>query len=292
MSTPLTFVAVHAHPDDEASSTGGTFRLLKNEGVRTVLVTCTNGEYGDDLSGNKPDHDDHDPVGVATHRRGELEKACEILGIDRLEMLGYHDSGMRGWAGNENPDSFWATPVNDAASKLAAILMQERPQVIMTYNEVGFYGHPDHIQANRVTLAAIEMLDYQPTLYYNTIPDSVMERFRSRWAEDAAREAKEKLERGEQPDEDSGPPVDEHGEPIRMGSPDDEIGAAIDISEINDAKYDALAAHQSQIGESGWMSMGRDEFRKTMTTEWFVRVQDPHERSGLVTDLFVDYRSA
>jgi LmbE family N-acetylglucosaminyl deacetylase len=286
----LTFLAVHAHPDDEASSTGGTFRLLKNQGVRTVLVTCTNGEYGDDLSGNKPDHDEHDPMSVAQHRRGELEDACAILGIDRLIMLGYHDSGMRGWAGNDNPDSFWATPVDTAAKRLAEILMQERPQVVMTYNEFGFYGHPDHIQANRVTLAALELIDYEPTLYYNAIPDSVMERFRQRWAEEARQEAEEKLARGEEPEENSGPPVDENGEPIRMGTPDDEIGAAIDISQVNDAKFDALAAHHSQIGDSGWMKMGREEFRKTMTTEWFVRVKDPHARTGVVDDLFVDYR--
>jgi LmbE family N-acetylglucosaminyl deacetylase len=290
VSDRLTFLAVHAHPDDEASSTGGTFRLLKDQGVRTVLVTCTNGEFGDDLSGNKPDHDDHDPAEVAAHRRGELEQACEILGIDRLVMLGYHDSGMRGWEGNEMPESFWSTPVAEAAERLAAVLREERPQVVMTYNESGFYGHPDHIQANRVTLAALELIDYEPTLYYNAIPDSVMERYRARWAEEARREAEERAARGEEAPEDSGPPVDEDGEPIRMGTPDDEIGAAIDITAVTDAKFDALAAHHSQIGDSGWMRMGREEFKKTMTTEWFVRVRDPHGRTGLVDDLFVDYR--
>jgi LmbE family N-acetylglucosaminyl deacetylase len=285
----LTFLAVHAHPDDEASSTGGTFRLLKDQGVRTVLVTCTNGEFGDDTTGNKPDHDEHDPDEVARHRYSELEKACEILGVDRLVMLGYRDSGMKGWAGNEDPRSFWAAPVADAAAKLAAVLLEERPQVVMTYNEFGFYGHPDHIQANRVTLAALDLIDYEPTLYYNAIPDSVMEQYRARWAEEARREAEEAKERGEEREE-SGPPTDEDGEPIRMGTPDGEIGAAIDISSVNDAKFDALAAHHSQISESFWMKMGRERFRETMVTEWFVRVRDPHGRTGQVDDLFVDYR--
>jgi LmbE family N-acetylglucosaminyl deacetylase len=290
VSDRLTFLAVHAHPDDEASSTGGTFRVLKNQGVRTVLVTCTNGEYGDDTTGNKPDHDDHDPDDVARHRYSELEKSCEILGVDRLVMLGYRDSGMKGWSGNDDPRSFWATPVAVAAERLAGILREERPQVIMTYNEFGFYGHPDHIQANRVTLAALELIDYEPTLYYNAIPDSVMEQYRARWAEEARQEAEEARARGEQPDEPSGPPTDENGEPIRMGTPDDRIGAVIDISKVNDAKFDALAAHHSQISESFWMKMGRDRFRETMVTEWFVRVRDPKGREGVVTDLFADYR--
>jgi len=292
VSERLTFVAVHAHPDDEASSTGGTFRLLKDQGIHTVLVTCTNGEYGDDTTGLKPDHDDHSPDEVALHRRSELEKACEILGVDRLVMLGYRDSGMRGWPGNDDPRSFWATPVADAAEKLAAILREERPQVVMTYNEFGFYGHPDHIQANRVTLAALDLLDYEPTLYYNAIPDSVMEQYRARWAEEARQEAEERRARGEAVDEsnDSGPPVDENGEPIRMGTPDEQIGVELDISQVNDAKFDALAAHHSQIADSFWMKMGRDRFRETMTKEWFVRVRDPHGRSGVVNDLFVDYR--
>lgn len=289
MSEQLTFMAVHAHPDDEASSSGGVLRKLANEGVRTVLVTCTNGEFGDDLAGNKPDHDDHDTDAVAAHRRGELERACEILGVSRLVMLGYHDSGMRGWAGNDLPHSFWATPVADAAQRLAAIMNEERPQVVMTYNEFGFYGHPDHIQANRVTLAAIALLDYEPTVYYNAIPDSVMARWRERWAEEAKREAEERAARGEEPEE-SGPPVDENGEPIRMGTPDDEIDVAVDISQVNDAKFDALAAHESQIGDSGWMKMGREEFRKTMTTEWFVRARNPLGIEGAAGDLFVGYR--
>jgi len=98
----------------------------------------------------------------------------KILGISRLVRLGYRDSGMKGWPQNDDPESFWATPVDVAAAKLAETLMEERPQVIMTYNEHGFYGHPDHIQAHRITVKALEMIDYEPTLYFNAIPDSVL----------------------------------------------------------------------------------------------------------------------
>ena len=289
MSETLTFVAVHAHPDDEASSTGGTYRVLKDQGVRTVLVTCTNGEFGDSLGGLKPEHDDHDPDNVASFRAGELDKAVEILGIDRLVRLGYRDSGMKGWPQNDDPRSFWATPVDVAAKQLAEILMHERPQVIMTYNENGFYGHPDHIQANRITLAALELLDYEPTLYYNAIPMSIMERYRARWAQEAEERAAAALARGEEPEERQ-LPVDEDDEPFEMGTPDDRIGAAVDVSTATDAKFDALAAHHSQIAESFWMKMGREQFKETMTTEWFVRVRDPHGHEGVVTDLFAGYR--
>ena len=118
MTDRLTFVAVHAHPDDEASSTGGVFPLLASQGVRTVLVTCTNGECGDDPSGNKPEHDNHDGDAVAALRKVELEAAVDILNIDRLVMLGYRDSGMEGWPQNTDPRSFWQTPVDVAAATL------------------------------------------------------------------------------------------------------------------------------------------------------------------------------
>ena len=175
---------MHAHPDDEASSTGGVYPLLHDQGIRTVLVTCTNGECGDALDGAKPDADHHDGDAVAEIRRVELDNAVKILGIDRLVRLGYRDSGMMGWPQNDDPDSFWAADVNNAAKRLAEIIMEERPQVIVTYNEIGFYGHPDHIQANRITLAALELIDYEPTLYYNAIPDSVMAIYRARWEEE------------------------------------------------------------------------------------------------------------
>ncbi|HEV7959103.1 MAG TPA: PIG-L family deacetylase, partial [Acidimicrobiales bacterium] len=131
----LTFLAVHAHPDDEASSTGGVFRLLANQRVRTVLVTCTRGEFGDAPGGIKPEEEGHDADDVAEIRQAELDKAVDVLGISRSVRLGYRDSGMMGWPQNEDPASFWATPVNEAAERLALILMEERPQVVVTYNQ-------------------------------------------------------------------------------------------------------------------------------------------------------------
>jgi len=281
----LTFLAVHAHPDDEASSTGGLFRLLANQGVRTVLVTCTNGEYGDALDGAKPGTSDHDGDEVAKIRAVELEKSVDVLGVSRLVRLGYRDSGMIGWPQNDDPEAFWSAPVEDAATRLAAILRHERPQVVMTYNEVGFYGHPDHIQANRITLAALKMIDFEPTLYYNAIPNSVMALYRERWAQEererrAADEAKG-IVREPEPDE---------GDEIDMGTPDDQISAVINVADVTDAKYDALAAHASQMGDSFWMKMSREEFKMVMGNEWFVRVTNPRGIEGVVSDIFAGYR--
>jgi LmbE family N-acetylglucosaminyl deacetylase len=283
----LTFLAVHAHPDDEASSSGGLYRLLADQGVRTVLVTCTNGECGDAPDGAKPDADHHDGDEVAAIRAVELDNAVKILGISRLIRLGYRDSGMKGWPQNDDPESFWATPVDVAAAKLADILMEERPQVIMTYNEYGFYGHPDHIQAHRITLAALEMIDYEPTLYFNAIPDSVMVHWRERWEQEDRERAEADAAKGivrepETPDPDE--------EEFEMGTPDDQISATIDISEVNGAKFDALEAHVSQIADSFWMKMGREKFMETMSTEWFVRVTNPKDLEGNVDDIFAGYR--
>jgi LmbE family N-acetylglucosaminyl deacetylase len=283
----LTFLAVHAHPDDEASSTGGLYRLLADQGVRTVLVTCTNGECGDAPDGAKPDATHHDGDEVAAIRAVELDNAVKILGISRLVRLGYRDSGMKGWPQNDDPESFWATPVETAAKKLAEVLMDERPQVIMTYNEHGFYGHPDHIQANRITLAALEMIDYEPTLYFNAIPASVMVHWRARWEqEDRERREADAAKGIVREPEVSGP--DE--EAFEMGTPDDQISATIDIGPVAGAKFDALEAHVSQIADSFWMKMGREQFMETMKTEWFVRVTNPQHLEGSFDDIFAGYR--
>ncbi len=275
----LTLLCVHAHPDDEASFTGGVLRRYADEGIRTVLVTCTNGEFGDAPGGVHPSDAAHDPEAVAALRAEELDQAARHLRVDRLVRLGYRDSGMMGWAQNDDPRCFWRTDVATAADRLARVVAEERPQVVVTYNENGFYGHPDHIQANRITLAALATLDDPPTLYYNAIPESVMVAYRARWLEEdrAAAEAKGEEFRPEPAEYD-------------LGTPDDLVDAAIDVAAVAGAKFDALAAHASQLADSFWMTMGRDRFVATMTTEWFVRATNPRGLEGRVSDLFAGYR--
>jgi LmbE family N-acetylglucosaminyl deacetylase len=278
MTDQLTLLCVHAHPDDESSSTGGVLRTYADAGVRTVLVTCTDGALGDAPDGATPGAARHDPKSVAEHRAEELRAAASILGISRVEMLGYPDSGMEGWTQNESKGNFWSTPVADAAARLVPILLEERPQVVVTYDEIGFYGHPDHIQAHRVTVAALEASGLTASLLYPAIPRSAFGRFR-----EALREAEIDPPGGGEEDgegESQGPP----------GTPDDQIGIIVDVSAAVDAKYDALAAHASQTESSFFLKMGRPRFREFFGTEWFVRAIDPLGRTGIDHDLFAGWR--
>src|SRR3974390_2308117 len=114
---PLTLMAVHAHPDDEATSTGGVLARYSAEGATTVLVTCTNGELGDTPDGVKPGDDGHDTEHIVALRRRELEESCAVLGVTHLELLGYHDSGMEGWPQNDAPEAFWQADVDQAGAR-------------------------------------------------------------------------------------------------------------------------------------------------------------------------------
>ena len=157
----------------------------------------------------------------------------------------------------------------------------------MTYNEYGFYGHPDHIQANRITLSALAMIDYEPTLYYNAIPNSVMATYRARWEQEERERREADAAKGivREPQDD-----DDEEEQIDLGTPDEQISAIVDISSVNGSKFDALEAHQSQIADSFWMKMGREQFIEVMRSEWFVRVTNPQGLEGCVDDIFAGYR--
>src|SRR2546421_3518400 len=121
MPDPLTLMAVHAHPDDESSSTGGVLAMYGDEGVRTVLVTCTNGELGDGPNHVKPDEEGHDEKAVAKTRLAELDEACEHLRVGHLELLGYHDSGMPDWRHKHREDAFCNVPLDVATARLEAL---------------------------------------------------------------------------------------------------------------------------------------------------------------------------
>ena len=269
MPAAPTILLVHAHPDDEASTTGGTIARYAAEGARVVLVTCTNGEYGNSAAGHAPDHDEHDSDEVVAHRLAELEASCSVLGVSRLVLLGYHDSGMMGWPQNEAPGAFWNTPVAEAAEGLAELLAEEHPQVVITYDENGFYGHPDHIQANRITLAAIEQSGLSPKLYYPAIPRSAFDEMRL--AMEAAG-----LER----------PGDEDGEEVYdLATPDDEIGAILDVSAYTDQKRAALEAHASQTADSFFLQMPPELFGRFFGREAYRRILAPTGQQGVEDDL-------
>jgi LmbE family N-acetylglucosaminyl deacetylase len=272
---PLTLMAVHAHPDDEASSTGGVFARSAGEGIRTVLVTCTDGRCGDMPDGVKPGEPGHDPDAVVALRQAELEESCAILGVDDVELLGYHDSGMMGWDANTAPGAFWATPVDDAAARLAALMLRYRPDVVITYDENGFYGHPDHIQAHRITMAAVAGLapEVAPAkVYWTTVPQEWMAEFAARMRENGA-------------------DWDADGDLPPLGLPADEITTWIDNREFAERKYRALAAHASQPDNQFFLRLELPLFTEMMGIETFLRVRDTTKQpAGRETDLFAGLR--
>lgn len=273
---PLTLMAVHAHPDDEATGTGGVLARYAAEGVRTVLVTCTDGACGDGPGGVKPGEPGHDPEAVASMRRQELAASCEILKVAHLEMLGYGDSGMSGWPSNDAPGSFWQTPVEEGAARLAELMLHYRPDVVVTYDENGFYGHPDHIQANRITTAALEKTGLTPKTYWTTMPRSAMQQF-----------GKVLREFGEDVPE---PDPDEAGEMAEIGLPDEEVTTWVDTTAFSGQKFDALAAHGSQGENIFFLKMGKERFGELMGMETFVRVGDTTGAALPEDDLFAGLR--
>jgi LmbE family N-acetylglucosaminyl deacetylase len=189
----ITIMAVHAHPDDEVVFTGGTLLLYHGRGAKTVLVTATGGEEGEI-------HDpDLDPEAARPNLReirlGELSRGIELLEIDHLELLGYRDSGMAGTEANAHPDNFHNADLEEVTRKLVMLVRRYKPQIMITYDENGAYGHPDHIKCNLATHAAFDKAGdpaYAPELgepwtplklYYTHWNDEGFEKARAVFAE-------------------------------------------------------------------------------------------------------------
>jgi len=213
-------------------------------------------------------------------RRAELEASCTVLGISHLELLGYADSGMMGWASNDAPGAFWTTPVDVAASRLAELMEKYRPDVVVTYDENGFYGHPDHIQAHRITMAAVDATGLPAKVYWSTAPRSKMQEF-----------GELMRELGLAADEPADGPSDGAGElPPDIGLPDDEITTWVDTTEFGGTKFDALAAHSSQGENIFFLQLGKERFIEMMGIETFVRVRDTSDAPLPEDDLFAGLR--
>ena len=144
-----TLVTFHAHPDDESIAMGGVISKAADEGHRVVVVVATKGEHGEVEEGFLGPGEE-----LWQRRERETQACAAILGVARVEFLGYVDSGMMGRPENDAPDSFWRADVEEAAARLAAILTEEAADVLTIYDENGNYGHPDHIQVYRVGLRA------------------------------------------------------------------------------------------------------------------------------------------
>jgi len=246
----LSLLAVKPHPDDEAITMGGTLARYSAEGVRTTLVTATRGEVGEILD---PELDPKDAAPrLAEIREAELRRACEIMGVGELVFLDYEDSGMAGLARNREPGTFWQADEEEAVGRLIQVIRRVRPQVIATENEVGGYGHPDHIKTHRVAVSAffyagdVERFPggeaFRPgKLYYTAFPKSVgrqmaeaMQRagVENRWGSD--------------------------GEPPPFAVPDDRVTTWLDVRAYVDIKIQAMLAHKTQIPKDSWFMKVRD----------------------------------
>src|SRR3954454_12594729 len=276
MAPPLTLMAVHAHPDDESSSTGGITARSAAEGLRTVVVTCTNGEFGDAPGGIKPGADGHDPEEVARIRRDELERAVGILGVTHLEMLGYHDSGMPDWEYKDRSDVFCNVPLEESTERLVKLYEVYRPDVIVTYDEQGGYNPPDHIQASRLAMAALAATGIPRKAY-------LIARRRRDWVK-----LREVLEaQGVEP-----PPMPQPSpERLRMmEEAEARITTSVDVSAFVDQKRDALATHASQIAESWFGKLPAEAYRTMFGSETFIRVHDTTGAPVPEDDIFAGLR--
>ncbi len=240
-----TLVCFHAHPDDEAIATAGVMASAAAAGHRVVLVVATGGEQGE-----VPDGFLEPGERLADRRLVETHASASLLGVSRVEFLGYGDSGMVDMESNEAQDSFWQADVEAAAKRLAAILSEESADVVTIYDDHGTYGHPDHIQVHRVGVRAAELAGTE-RVYEATVNRDHLRRL-------AAAD----------PTIAGAPDVDE----MDLGVAEELLTTAVDVSPWLGVKRAAMRVHASQISEqSFFLALSDEAFAAAFGVEWFIR---------------------
>lgn len=273
MSEPRTLLVVHAHPDDEVFSTGGLLAKHAAAGDRTIVVYCTNGEAGEILDESLDPEEARPRLGEI--RRQEVQEAAGLLGVSEIRFLGYRDSGMRDTDENKLPDAFMNAPLEEASGRLLDIIRETLPQVVVTYDEEGGYGHPDHIMANRITVEAFqrareEGLPVQRLFY----PARSREDFR-RWVE-GLRELGLEI-----------PWVRGDFNFDEYGVPESELSAIVDISDFAPLKKQALAVHRTQIKpDFFYLSIPDEVMSRLQGREFFQQIEPPRPPGPPSDDLF------
>jgi N-acetyl-1-D-myo-inositol-2-amino-2-deoxy-alpha-D-glucopyranoside deacetylase len=234
---------VHAHPDDESVGTGATMAWYAATGAHVTLVTCTLGEEGEIHVAELAQLEAAQADQLGGYRIAELAAACTALGVTDHRFLGgaghYRDSGMMGLPTNDHPRAFWRADLDTAAGLLVEAIREIQPQVLVTYDPNGFYGHPDHIQSHRVAMRAVELAgaDAPAKVYWTGVPRSLL----ASGLEAFAGATNNPF--GAVTDVDQLP----------FGTPDEQIAAAIHAPEYADAKTAALKAHATQIPPDSWL---------------------------------------
>lgn len=261
-----TLVLLHAHPDDEASSTAGTAARAVAEGHRVVLVVATDGAYGE-VPGDLGEGET-----LVDRRRAETARSADVLGIARVAWLGYRDSGMTGWVQNADPLSFHMAPLDEAAERLAAILRDERADVLTAYDWHGVYGHPDHIKVHTVGHRAAQLAG-TAKVFDATMNRTLMGAM--------LRQANESglADLGDNFDPDG--PADD-GNPF--GSPESEISLHVDVSAYIELKRESIRCHASQVSDTTmFLGMSPEVFAMAFGAEWFIDRDAPGRlREGFV----------
>jgi mycothiol S-conjugate amidase len=285
MDVSLCLLAVHAHPDDEASKGAGSVARYHAEGVRTVLVTCTGGEEGDilnpalDLPEVKAD--------LAARRRQELDNAAAIIGYDEVVMLGYRDSGMLGSEANENADCFAKAPLEEAVGRLVAIIRRTKPQVVVTYDEDhSGYPHPDHVRSHEVSVAAFDAAG-DPELYPAAgEPHQPLKLYYTMWSRKRIVDMHEKfLELGLES------PFDERW--FDRPSNEELITTSVDLSGFEDVRTGALLAHETQVDPASkfWFGLPPEVMREIHPYDDYKLARSLVPSSDSEDDLFAGLRS-
>ena len=278
---------VHAHPDDETIGSGATMAKYAAEGAQVTLVTCTLGEEGEilvpELAHLAADREDR----LGEHRQTELAAAMQALGVADHRILGgahcFRDSGMIGTPPNKREDNFWNADLLVAASYLVEIIREVRPQVLVTYDDFGGYGHPDHIQAHRVAMYAAQLAgveSFKPELgapweiakiYWTAFPRSVM----VAGIEALKASGDDSQFAAMDPDD------------LPFACPDEFVTTEIHAAEHLDRKLAAMRAHATQIDvQGGFFALSNNLGSEAMGTEYFRCVKGVSVANGRETDLF------
>ncbi len=282
---------VHAHPDDECIGTGAVMARYVDEGVGVTLVTCTLGEEGEVLVPELAHLASHQEDRLGEHRQDELAAAMAVLGVTDHRLLGgpgrFRDSGMVGTEPNERPEAFWQADLLEAASELVPVIREVRPQVLVTYDDFGGYGHPDHIQAHRVAMYAAILAEaptYRPDLgeawridkiYWTAFPRSIV-----RAGIEAMRAAGETTGFAEMDPDD-----------IPFAIDDALVTTAVAAPDHLQRKMDALREHATQVSvDGGFFALADNVGAQAFATEYFRLVRgelgEPRDAEGRETDLF------
>jgi N-acetyl-1-D-myo-inositol-2-amino-2-deoxy-alpha-D-glucopyranoside deacetylase len=271
---------VHAHPDDETINNGATMALYAALGAQVTLITCTRGEEGEVLTPELTHLASSETDSLGDHREIELANAMRALGVNDFRFLAegkgkYRDSGMMGTEPNNRPDVFWQADLEDAADHLVKVIDEVKPHILITYDEIGGYGHPDHIQAHRVAMRASEKSQWQiQKIYWNTMPKSVLAESMAKMKELGS-------------DFFGADSVDD----LPFAKEDSFVTTLIDGNSYVDAKMEAMKAHHTQISLDGpFFALSNNLGLQVWGHEYYTLVKGeksaPFDTNGRESDLF------